>query len=315
MNLLLAAVLFLTQISGGVFEYIVQRGDSLTSIGARFGVEVRVLAEANGLKTSGRLQAGQKLAIDNRHIVPASLGAAIVVNVPQRMLFHFEADNLSAGYPIAAGQPGWRTPLGEFEILSMEEDPTWDVPPSIQEEMRRAGKPVLTRVPPSPQNPLGNFWLALSLPGIGIHGTNAPTSIYKLATHGCIRLHPEDIEKLYSKVYPGTRGRIIYEPVLLARTGDSVFLEVHPDAYKQERDPAAKALEIARMAGVLDVLDSALVKEVVKKREGIARDVTGPSVKRNARIEIEPAVVSQAWNPERTGLSGSSQCQLAERVR
>jgi L,D-transpeptidase ErfK/SrfK len=273
-NVFLKEVLCLAQITGGVFTYTVQERDSLTSIGARFGIETRVLAEANGLKTSSRLVKDQVLQIDNRHIVPPADGAMIVVNVPQRMLFYFEQDVLAAAYPIAAGQPTWRTPLGQFEIVLMEENPTWDVPPSIQEEMRRAGKPVVTRVPPSPQNPLGRFWMGLSLPGIGVHGTNAPSSIYKLATHGCIRLHPDDVEALFSKVDAGTPGRIIYEPILLARIGDGVFLEVHPDAYRKIPDPLARTVEIARAAGVSHMLDYPAVKEVIRKRDGIPRDIS-----------------------------------------
>src|SRR5207244_4257585 len=65
------------------------------------------------------------------------------------------------------------------------------------------GKPVLTHVPPSPANPLGKYWLGLSIPGVGIHGTNAPSSIYNLQTHGCIRLHPDDIEKLRKSAIKG----------------------------------------------------------------------------------------------------------------
>jgi L,D-transpeptidase ErfK/SrfK len=274
MNVFLPVLLCLAQITGGAFNYTVREGDSLTRIAARFGVEMRVLAEANGLKTSSRLVKDQTLDIDNRHIVPAADAATIVINVPQRMLFYFEQDRLAAAYPIAAGQPTWRTPLGEFEIVLMEENPTWDVPPSIQEEMRRAGKPVVTRVPPSPQNPLGRFWMGLSLPGIGVHGTNAPSSIYKLATHGCIRLHPDDVEQLFWKVDTGTPGRIIYEPILLVRVENKVFLEVHPDAYRKIPDALARTMEIARAAGVSHMLDYPAVKEVLRKRDGIPRDVT-----------------------------------------
>jgi L,D-transpeptidase ErfK/SrfK len=266
--------LFFGQITGGEFLHTVEPGESLTTIGARFGVDVRVLAEANGLKTEARLQQGQTLRIDNRHIVPASGGAEIVINIPQRMLFHFEGAEASCSFPVAAGKPSWKTPVGEFEIVRMEEDPTWDVPASIQEEMRRAGKPVLTHVPPSPENPLGKYWIGLSLPGIGVHGTNAPSSIYKLATHGCIRLHPDDIRTLFPKVETGTRGHTIYEPVLLTKAGDRVFLEVHADAYKKAPDPFSKVLGLARDGGFLEMLDLRLVREVIKKHDGIARDVT-----------------------------------------
>jgi len=82
------------------------------------------------------------------------------------------------------------TPTGSFSILTKEVDPTWDVPVSIRREMKREGKTPLVRVAPGPDNPLGDRWLGLSLPGVGIHGTNAPARIYTIrrtAASACIR--------------------------------------------------------------------------------------------------------------------------------
>jgi len=63
-------------ITGGVFEYEVQPGDFLTKIGARFGIAEEVLVRENNLKYNAMLKPGQKLTIDNRHIVPDLLGMA-----------------------------------------------------------------------------------------------------------------------------------------------------------------------------------------------------------------------------------------------
>ena len=155
-----------------------------------------------------------------------------------------------------------------------EEDPTWDVPASIQDEMRRAGKRVLTRVPPGPTNPLGQYWLGLSLDSVGIHGTNAPLSIYTFGTHGCIRLRPGDIEELYAQVAEGDRGRIIYEPVLVAYDGTDVFLEVHPDPYGRFPDLLQRALELLDAAGLTERSDRAEIARTVRRAEGIAVPVT-----------------------------------------
>ena len=60
MGMFVAALLLIGgQLVGGEFVYVVQPKDSLTSIGARLGVDARVIAEANGLKTPARLQPGQ----------------------------------------------------------------------------------------------------------------------------------------------------------------------------------------------------------------------------------------------------------------
>ena len=142
--------------------------------------------------------------------------------------------------PVAVGRPQWATPRGSFTIVLREENPTWDVPRSILDEARRRGRSHPARVPPGPDNPLGAFWLGLSQGSIGLHGTNAPSSIYSFASHGCVRLHPDDIAWLFPRVAVGDRVELIYEPVLLAAVGAQVFLEVHRDAYQlAATDPGA----------------------------------------------------------------------------
>lgn len=260
---------------GGEFFYTVQLGDTLTSIGARFGVAAGLLARENGLQASTRLKTGQELRVDNRHIVPPGPEDGILINLPQRLLFYVAEGQPVTHYPVGLGRPDWPTPTGTFAVLSKEENPVWDVPKSIQEEMRRCGQTVKTRVPPGPDNPLGQYWLGLSLAGYGIHGTIAPASIYQFRSHGCIRLHPDDIADLFGRVSIGTPGRIIYTPVLLARlTNDQIYLEVHRDVYKRGGDPLTSVQRIAGSEGIGPLLDWPRVEEVIRLRDGVAREVS-----------------------------------------
>jgi L,D-transpeptidase ErfK/SrfK len=262
-------------LSGSVITYVVQPGDSQTSVGARFGMEPRVLAQQNNLSPLAWLRVGQKLEVDNRHIVPAGLDDGILINLPQRMLFRFVTGEPQAAYPIAVGKPSWPTPQGEFLVKSREQDKTWFVPLSIQREMRQQGKEVLERVPAGPENPLGRHWLGLTLPAIGIHGTIAPQSIFDFRSHGCIRLHPDDAAALYEVTDVGDAGRIVYQPVLLFVAPEGrVLLEVHRDIYAQGVNALASARELAEAAGVFDRVDWEQAALVIEARDGLARDVT-----------------------------------------
>jgi L,D-transpeptidase ErfK/SrfK len=258
------------QIVGGDFEYIVQRGDSLTGIGARYGVPVGALAGANGLASNARLKENQKLRIDNRHIVPATLDNGILINIPQRMLFYFKGSHLSLHFPVGLGRPDWPTPTGNFTVLTKEEDPIWDVPKSIQEEMRRQGKPVLTCVPPGPNNPLGKHWMGLSRPGYGIHGTIAPWSIYQFRTHGCVRLHADDVAQLFAAVSRGTAGRFIYSRLMVARSENQIFLEVHPDVYGKEPELVKQLAELVRRHNLATEVDWERAMNIIRRERGIA---------------------------------------------
>jgi L,D-transpeptidase ErfK/SrfK len=255
--------------------YIVQKGDTLRSLSSRHGIPAAILARDNGLVPEAQLRVGQALRIDDRHIVPAELDDGILINLPQLMVFFFKNGTFKAAYPAALGKPSWPTPLGPFEVLELRRHPVWRVPPSIQREMAMQGRVVKTVVPPGRSNPLGDYFIALSLGNLGVHATNAPLTIYGFRTHGCIRLHPDDARELFNQIEPGQAGEIIYEPVLLARLDDGrVFLEVHADIYGLASRGIPFIRSLADSNGLSDLINWDAVWEVVRAGEGIARDVT-----------------------------------------
>ena len=286
-------------IAGGQFDFIVWDSTSFTKIGSRFGESPKVLALENGKQVTDRLHAGDTIHIDNRHIVPIEEADLIEVNLPQRMLFHFEGGRLSGAYPVAIGQPArqWQTPIGAFKVIQLREDPTWRVPASIQREEEEAGKDVEDEVEPGPDNPLGKYWIGLSFPIIGIHGTNHPVSVYSYRTHGCVRLHPDDIEALFNDVDLNDRGVIAYYPVMLARRDDGrIFLESDRDIYRKGTGGIDAVRALARANGIDTLIDWSRTGEVLDGQEGIARDVTLGS----ERARGTPADSIAATTSERT---------------
>ena len=261
-------------IIGGITTHVVMPGETLTSLAARFGIDGATIVSDNHLVAGRSLEPGREILIDNRHIAPATIAAGeIVINLPQRMLFYGDGDRVLA-YPIAVGRPTWQTPRGSFAIVEKRQDPTWHVPASIRAESARNGRQLPLAVPPGPRNPLGRFWLGLSLAGIGIHGTVAPSSIYQTATHGCIRLQSDSIEDLFGRVDVGTPGRIIYEPVVIAAGSDGIYLEVHRDVYGRA---ATSVLQVRELAGRLSAgvrIDWRVAEEVIERRAGIARRIS-----------------------------------------
>jgi L,D-transpeptidase ErfK/SrfK len=248
----------------------VAAGESVVSIAARAGLEPATLAFDNDIRSDRPLAIESWVLVDNRHIVPAPLDG-IVVNVPQRLL-HLAVDGRhTLSVPVAVGRADWPTPLGSFAVATKEVDPTWDVPPSIQAEMAREGRPVVTKVAPGPRNPLGDRWIGLTASNLGIHGTNQPTSIYRFTTHGCIRVHPDDIARLFALVDVGFAVRVTYEPVLIAELeSGEVWLEVHRDPYRKAGEPLRTARELLQAAGLGELASSPLVEAIVRAQRGRA---------------------------------------------
>jgi lipoprotein-anchoring transpeptidase ErfK/SrfK len=101
-------------------------------------------------------------------------------------------------YGIAVGQAGLETPAGEYTINDKQVNPTWHVPDSDW-----AGDLAGQSIPPGPGNPLVARWMGI-YDGAGIHGTTEPSSIGSAASHGCVRMVPDDVIELYDRVPLGT---------------------------------------------------------------------------------------------------------------
>ncbi len=264
------------RLSGGVTIHTVLRGESLARIGSMFGVDAVTLAAENHLDLRTPLAIGQRIRIDNRHIVPVAASAGrVVINIPQRMLVFVDDDGHVDASPVAVGRPDWQTPTAPFTVITKKQDPTWHVPASILRERARRGRLQPPVVPPGPGNPLGAFWIGLSVSGIGIHGTTLPASIYHAATHGCIRVGADNMRRLFRLFTAGTPGQIIYEPILLAEVDGEVYLEVHKDIYgRLTVEPSQMLHGLAVGAALAGRIDWMAADAVLAARQGVARVVT-----------------------------------------
>lgn len=279
--LILPAFAIAGVITGGETVYHVAAGDSLQLISSRFGVDMAAIRRNNNIGASVRLRLGQELRLNTRKIVPKTVENGIIIDIPGRMLYYFKAGRLEQSFPVGLGMPQWRgitrwrTPARTFTITGKAENPTWYVPESIQWQMQVEGKPVLTRVPPGPDNPLGRFALYTSIFRMVIHETIWPTTVFQFRSHGCIRVLPENIERFYKEVEVGTPGELVYEPVKVAVTDEAkVFLQVDPDVYGKVKKPLDEGIERINDLQVAAGVDWAKVRRVVHEQSGIAEDVT-----------------------------------------
>jgi hypothetical protein len=113
----------------------------------------------------------------------------IVISLQDCKLALIEEDQVIKIWDTAVGAKSTPSPSGNFVIANRLSKPYYYHPGKV--------------IPSGPSNPLGTRWLGLSLKGFGIHGTNAPKSIGKKASHGCIRMRNRDIEELFELVQAG----------------------------------------------------------------------------------------------------------------
>lgn len=257
--------------------------DTLMDIARRYGLGFVELQAANPGVDPWFAGEERAIVVPRLHLEPWSdfrdgERSAIVVNLGDMRLYFYPGGGQPAiSLPIGIGREGWATPTGKTSVVLKRENPTWIPPASI-----RAGNPGLpARVPPGPTNPLGSHALNLGWQSYVIHGTNKPDGVGRRVSHGCLRLYPEDIARLFEKVEVGTPVVVVDQPVKLAWIGDALYLEVHPSA-QQARDIDLKGsfepeplpdlrVKVAHFPGAAAVeIDWPAVERAARERRGVA---------------------------------------------
>ena len=264
-----------TQVAGGEQEITIEKPTSVDRLALEQGVRWVTVVRQNGLKKPYKLKPGMVLKINNTHIVPMEVQNGLIINLPELHLYYFQNGAYQRRYALAVGKPSWPTPTGTYKIYEKRKNPTWNVPPSIQEEMEERGYEVVTKVPAGPKNPLGKFWLGTTASGVGIHATNRPWTVGYFVSHGCIRMLPHEIEQLFPQVEVGTPVKIIYRPIKLALTPQGrVYLEAIPNIYQWELHPLEWVKDMAEYYQIADRIDWNKVPPILKARSGLAQDIT-----------------------------------------
>jgi len=279
-----------THLAGCTEDYVVEKRITVDRLAQEKGLRPFVIIRQNNLKKPFALKKGMTVKIDTTHILPNNLSSGLLINLPELNLYYFKEGAYQRRYALAVGKPSWPTPTGTYKIIDKRKNPTWNVPESIQEEMEEEGLEVVEKVPPGPKNPLGKFFMLTSAEGVGIHATNRPWSVGYYVSHGCIRMLPEEIEKLFPEVSLGTPVKIIYRPLKLALTPQGrIFFEAHPNIYQKKMQPLALVKELARKNGLEDRIDWDQVAKMIKLREGVARDITRDLPEPKANTVATPA--------------------------
>lgn len=105
----------------------------------------------------------------------------IIVDLSDRNLYLLDGNTVVRQFPVGVGKMLTKTPTGEYTIINKQANPG---------------------------GPFGAFWMGLSKPHYGIHGTNDPSSIGREVSLGCIRMYNEDVVQLAAIVPIRTRVTI-----------------------------------------------------------------------------------------------------------
>ncbi|MFA4904284.1 MAG: L,D-transpeptidase family protein [Desulfobaccales bacterium] len=287
------------QVAGSEETVAVEKRTNVANLALERGVRWTVVVGQNRLKKPYRLNPGECIKINHTHIVPAELKDGLVINLPELNLYYVKNGVYQRRYALAVGKPSWPTPTGTYKIFEKRKNPTWNVPPSIQEEMEESGQEVVEKVPPGPKNPLGKFYMGTTAAGVGIHATNRPWSVGYFVSHGCIRMLPQEIEQLFPQIPVGTPVKIIYRPIKIAVTPEGkVYLEANLNIYQWELNSLDYVKSMAEYYQITERIDWSKVPNILRRRDGIAHDITkAPEVPIPAGTSIPPTSTQVGLSP------------------
>jgi L,D-transpeptidase ErfK/SrfK len=161
---------------------------------------------------SGLIGCGPRVPKPNRgtetrvteHAIPSEQASTyLVLRLKERRLDMMRDDAVAPveSFPIAVGRAGHETPTGRLHVEEMIEHPDYQqIDPNDRWH-------VLKRIPPGPENPLGDRWIGFAHGDgwtVGIHGTPQPELLGQAVSGGCIRMRNVDVIRVYDSVKLGT---------------------------------------------------------------------------------------------------------------
>lgn len=274
-----------TTVVGTPKTWRIRKEDTLLDVARYFGLGYGEITQANPQLDPWVPTPGALAVVPTQWTLPCCTYKGLVVNVAEMRLFYYrrEPDRPRELWvftaPVGVGEPGHPTPRGVYTVRAKTENPTWVIPESIRREHIRERGDHRRAIPGGHEdNPLGKHRLALSRPPYAIHGTNIPWGPGMAVSHGCIRLYPEDIERLYPLVPVGTRVELTYQPVRIGRRGASFFVQTSPDVYRRTKSLADEAVRVAARHPELRGVDRQLIRAAAERSQGLPVALSAPAL-------------------------------------
>src|SRR5216117_3692171 len=261
---------------GALRHYRIRAGDTLLDVARWFDLGYNEIVDANPGVDPWVPAVGTDVVVPTEWVLPCCTYQGIVVNIPELRLYYFRPapddprTTLLTTYPVGLGRDDRRTPRGKFRVQSKQVKPTWYIPESIRREHIAERGDGRRSIPGgAPDNPLGDYRLQLTHRLYGIHGTDVPWGIGMQATHGCVRLYPEDIERLFRLVEVGTPVEFTYQPVKVGRRDGVAYVEVERDIYRYTRSLAGAARTALAREKLTGRVDGRLLDAVLGSPTGV----------------------------------------------
>ena len=166
----------------------------------------------------------------------------VIIDTPHTYLYYVLGGGKAIRYGIGVGREGF-TWSGVKSVERKAEWPDWYPPAEML-----ARQPYLPRMTAGgPGNPLGARAMYIAGTQYRIHGTNAPSTIGRQVSSGCIRLTNENVIDLYNRVQVGAKVIVLPQTSIAARAHQVSATQSYAS---QPASPAQATWDRIRRTGV-----------------------------------------------------------------
>ena len=169
-----------------------------------------------------------------------------MIDTGNTYLYYVLGQGRAIRYGVGVGREGF-TWSGVQTVSRKAEWPDWNPPAEMI-----ARQPYLPRfMAGGPGNPLGAAAMYLGSSIYRIHGTNAPSTIGKFVSSGCIRLTNDDVQDLAGRVQIGTRVVVLSKNTpLQANLIKPALVNAMTPTPVNATVPVARSLQHVKLSGL-----------------------------------------------------------------
>jgi lipoprotein-anchoring transpeptidase ErfK/SrfK len=179
-------------------------------VAEKFHCSEGLLASLNPGTRTTNLMVGNTLTVPAVQAPKPLYANRLEIDLGEKTVRAFDGDMIVALFHCSIARDAAKRPSGEARITAVTNNPAYSFDPAMWPEVKDVKQKL--QIPPGPRNPVGLCWMALSLPGYGIHGTPNPEMIGKTGSHGCFRLTNWDAVRLGKMVSSGTSVKFLDAP-------------------------------------------------------------------------------------------------------
>lgn len=140
--------------------------------------------------SNGEVVATKPAKADLRTMGTIDGGVRLSADLSSRTLTVMAANGALRTFNVAVGTPDYPTPTGSFTIRKIVWNPSW-IPPDSKWAKKETPKG-----PGEKGNPMKVAKIFFKEPDYYIHGTGWTNSLGSAASHGCLRMHPDEVAEL-----------------------------------------------------------------------------------------------------------------------